>query len=383
MCLHVFLTIGKAESRFLRAARASLQAGLFDRVVLAAKWEPGLAEHEVLEPRIEIFRIRLTTLAWGRSLLPHIVKCVEWYGRIYQLARKLKPIMIVGHSLAGLPIGCFVGARLKRPVVYDAHELETKVQSLRGPRLWCAQWVERHYVTRVDAVQVVSDSIADWYADTYKIPRPWVVRNMPEVLGEPPAANPGLWRDRFGIPAEHLVFIYQGGLFPGRRIEKFLNIFVRAKPDRHIVFMGYGELEERVRNAAGKHLNIHFAESVKPMDVLRHTVGADVGLVGVEPVCLSYYYSLPNKLFEYLAAGIPIIYPKFPEMGKIIGASGAGWGAEEPDEAWLELVNGLTPQEVGKARSRIPALTEKISWEKEKILLLNCFRAASQKTITR
>jgi len=374
VCLHVFLTVGKTESRFLRAARASLEAKLFHRVVLAAKWEPGLAEHEILEPGVEIFRIRLTSLAWGRSLFPQIAKCVEWYWRIYKLALRLKPVLIVGHSLAGLPISCILAARLRVPAIYDAHELETKVTNLRGVRLWIAEMAERHYIRKVDAVLVVSDSIADWYADAYKIKRPRVVRNMPELLGKRPAADASLWRNRFGIPASHLIFIYQGGLFPGRRIEKILHVFAKAKLDRHVVFMGYGELESLVRSAANQHSNIHLAESVHPMEVLRNTAGADVGLVGVEPVCLSYYYSLPNKLFEYLTAGIPVIYPNFPEMKKLIESSGAGWCVEEPDEQWLVLIDNLTMKDIETARSHISVMIKTISWEDEKQLLIDCFR---------
>jgi glycosyltransferase involved in cell wall biosynthesis len=144
-----------------------------------------------------------------------------------------------------------------------------------------------------------------------------------------------------------------------------LRVFAQARPDRHIVFMGYGQMQAEVEQAAASHGNIHYAPAVKPEEVLRHTAGADVGLVGVENVCLSYYYSLPNKLFEFLLAGIPALLPNYPEMVRLTEGSGAGWVVGEQDADWLTAINVLTAGQVqaGKQAARRTATT--LSWQTE------------------
>ena len=130
---------------------------------------------------------------------------------------------------------------------------------------------------------------------------------MPDTPAGPVPKKTAILRSELGIPDGDLVFLYQGGLFRARRIEQLLRVFSRAAKDRHVVFMGYGELERMVRSAAATNYNIHFRPAVSPHEVLA-LAGADVGLVGVENVCLSYYYSLPNKFFEEsLLAGVPVL----------------------------------------------------------------------------
>src|SRR5204862_484616 len=183
------------------------------------------------------------------------------------------------------------------------HELETETANNCGLRRLLSRRLERSLIRSCDSVVCVSDSIADWYAREYAISRPAVVRNIPDTRFHQAGEAQNL-RRRLHIPDGTLLFIYQGGLFRGRRVEQLIRVFESARQDRHLVFMGYGDLEELVKAAAARCGNIHFHPPVPPQEVLKHTAGADVGLIGVENVCLSYYYSLPNKLFEYLAAGI-------------------------------------------------------------------------------
>lgn len=362
-CLHIFLTTAKQESRFLREAASLLKAGLCSEVQLAAKWEPGLAENEELAPGVEVHRIRLKTLDFPKSFCWQLLKHAEWKARIVRHACKVRPNLLVAHSLAALPTAVACKRKTGAPLIYDAHELETERNGLRGFRQKADRWIERRLIRECDGVAVVSDSIADWYARSYQIARPEVVRNIPAVQARHPAENSDVWRKRFSIPAGHFVFIYQGGLFKGRRIEQLLRVFAVAQPDRHIVFMGYGEMQAEVEAAAKKYANIHYAPAVKPDEVLQHTAGADVGLVGVANVCLSYYYSLPNKLFEFLLAGIPALMPNYPEMVQAVNGSGCGWTVGESDAEWLDAINRLDWSAVKEGKTLAAAKT--FSWEEE------------------
>lgn len=342
-----------------------IDSGLFTEVIVAAKWEPGLKVHDRLGPKIRVVRIKMRTLELPKIRLFQIVKYYEWRRSLLALAHEIKPAVVVAHSFGPLAAAISVKKHTGARLLYDAHELETERNGLSGLTQVVDKLLERRLIRHCDAVTVVCDSIADWYARAYGMPRPVVVRNVPELKAARPAANPRLWRERFNIPDDHFVFIYQGGLFRGRRIEQLLRVFEQAKPDRHIVFMGYGGIQVEVENAAKQHHNIHYAPAVKPDEVLRHTAGADVGLVGVANVCLSYYYSLPNKLFEFLLAGVPALMPAYPEMVCATQGSGCGWVVGEKDEDWLEAINALTAEQVVAGKQAAQAAGAGLSWRNE------------------
>lgn len=292
-------------------------------------------------------------------------------------ASTCRPWMIHCHGVAMLAAAVLCAWRTRAPLLYDAHELETDAGQ-RGWQRRFDQWQERLLIHRADAVVVVSDSIADWYAEKYGIRRPTVVRNIPSISGSAPAApNPRLWRDRFGIDDDAVIFIYQGKLTRGRRIEQLLRVFARAGLGRHIVFMGFGDLEPLVRKAAIEHANIHYAEAVPQEAVLSHTAGADVGIHGGENICLSYYYSLPNKFFEYLTAGLGVMVPDWPEVGRIVREHGAGWVVEgDDDDDWVRAVTSLSWDDVRERKQKARQASGNFSWSTEAEKLLQAYQEA-------
>ena len=371
--LHVMETYDLThETRLTKQARLVLRHGLAERVVIAGRWEPGKPRIERIENSIDFVRIPMLRGSSYRILEP--LRRWDAGRRLFNLAREIRPHLIDCHNLSALGWCVRVRRLLGSPLVYVPHELETERNGLSGLRKSAEKRAERRLISHCDAVVVVSDSIADWYAHEYRMKRPIVVRNVPEIKGEKPEPNLRLWRDKFLIPDSHLVFIYQGGLFRGRRIEQLLRVFARAKADRHIVFMGYGELRGEVEAAAKSRSNVHFAPPVKMDQVLQHTAGADVGLVGVANVCLSYFYSLPNKLFEFLMAGIPSLMPEYPEMALVAKGSGCGWVVGEKDEEWVAAINALSPEDVAHGKRAARAASANFTWGSEAEKLLTTYR---------
>lgn len=371
--LHIFLTHALHESRFLKQAH-SIAETLGNNVVLAAKWAAGLDEKTVLDPRITIWRVRIRTLTLPRFVIFQLVKAIEWCLHIVRYARRNRPARIHCHSLASLPVGVvakrFTGAKL----IFDAHELETERVGLHGARQWLDRRIERHLIRHCDAVICVSDAIADWYAERYGIARPTVVRNIPDIRTQEDLAGSQVLRVRLGLAADDLLFIYVGGLSHGRRIEQYLRVFARASSNRHLVFMGYGELEDKIREAAAQYPNIHFHPAVAPHEVLRYTASADVGLVGVENVCLSYYYALPNKIFEYLLAGLPAVAGKWPELERVVSGYDCGWLHDEDDDALLRVVEEIDREAIEKRRAGVEEARQAFSWENEENALVQLYR---------
>jgi glycosyltransferase involved in cell wall biosynthesis len=271
-----------------------------------------------------------------------------------------------------------LGVALKRrhagaKLVYDAHELETERNGLgplgrRGARL-----LERGLIGQVDQAFVVSRSIADWYRARYPALRLDVVRNRPAPRPlRPSAASRDAWRQRLGIRSG-LVFLYQGALIPGRGIDLLLAVFSQAPRDRHMVFMGYGALEPEVRARARECPNIHFHPPVPPQDVVSSATGADVGVCLIENTCLSYYLSLPNKLYDYVAAGLPILVSDFPEMRAEVERLGNGWSVAVSREAVARLVAELSPEAIAQKAERSRD-AQHVGWETEEPVLLEAYR---------
>jgi glycosyltransferase involved in cell wall biosynthesis len=263
-------------------------------------------------------------------------------------------------------------------MVYDARELETETNGLRGINQAFARRLERTFIPLCDAVLCVSDSIADWYAREYGICRPFVVRNVPAMQAQPTDAERRSLRERFRIPREALVFIYSGGLYKGRRIEQLLRAFQEARPNLHIVFMGFGPLEGMVRKASAASANIHFLPSIPPEEILSYTAGADIGVAAhLEPTCLNHRFALPNKFFEYLLAGVPVwVNDVHEEMAALVRRHGFGWVTRYDEGGVLEWVNGLSPGELQMKRELAAKASHCFSWEHEAKVFVTAYRQA-------
>jgi glycosyltransferase involved in cell wall biosynthesis len=141
------------------------------------------------------------------------------------------------------------------------------------------------------------------------------------------------------------------------------------------VFVGYGDLADRVRASAARSDSIYFHPAVAPHDVLRYAASADVGLSLIEDTCLSYRLCLPNKVFEYLMAGLPIIVSDLPEMAALVRERGIG-----------AVARSLDPQGIGEAIARVLAMTptaraanvretaREFSWEAQEEELVRRYR---------
>jgi glycosyltransferase involved in cell wall biosynthesis len=305
--------------------------------------------------------------------LGKLMRFAEWYLRVFFEFRRKRPTFINCHSLSVLPLGVLFSWLCGSRLIYDTHELETETSESKGLRKVFAKFLERALIGQSEAVIVVCDSIGRWYRDTYKLIEVHVVRNIPHARPIPDRKSK-LLRQMFGVGDGESLFIVQGIMDIGRGIDITLESFSEVDSDKHVVFFGNGSLQRELVDWSRRHPNIHYHPAVPPQELLELTAGADVGIALIENTCLSYYYCLPNKIFEYLLCGLPVIVSDFPEMAKIVDKNGCGWKSAVNTVSLIELLRSITPQEIAEKTIAAKERASKLGWHNEERILIDLYK---------
>lgn len=359
--IHIYPTYFTNESRILREANAIIDFKLADKVVLIGIWKKGLPVEEAVSDHIKILRIRTTFEKAVKLKWLNLLSFAVFYFRVFFLSVKLKPSIVNAHSLTVLPLCTFIKWMNRTKLIYDAHELETETNDSHGIRKIVAKLVERLFIQFSDYVIVVSESIRKWYAQSYSIPEIEVIRNIPTLVRTREKNN--ILRKKLNLDTHALIFIYVGVLTRGRGIELMLNTFKNEKTDKHLVLLGYGPLAEEVKSF--QSTNIHYLDSVEPEVVVEHVSGADVGISLIEGTCLSYFYCLPNKVFEYIAGGIPFFCSSFPDLQHEFGDKDIAWFIKD-DMDFGNVLTTLNKAEIERKRSNIIKHQQVWQWQLER-----------------
>ena len=358
------------DSRVLKECRSLIGAGYQVRV--AAMYSPGLAEKENKDG-LEIRRYQISAQKLSKGLFFSGIKYLQLLWKIYRDNREAD--IYHCNDIEALPIGVFAKWMGKnKRVVYDAHEYESEKSGVWGFRKKLLFVFERFFIKFADQTITVGDKIAEEYARIYNIAKPTVVMNCP-VLSKA-SYDKSLLRKQFSIDADKILLIVQGGLTADRGIQETLDAFVNVnRNDMALVFMGYGSMEEQIKSYATDNNNIFFMPSVPPEVVVSYTVSADVGLTFIENSSLSYYYSLPNKFFEYIHADLAIIsWPLF-EIKKIIEKENIGLITDEfSTESIEKALRTLNKVQIEEYRNNVINLKNQFNWSVQEQRLLDVYK---------
>lgn len=376
--VHVYPSPLLNESRILRITQSLAEHGIFNRIVVVGVHQQGLAERERLDAIRDLLRIRAPLDRSGAGLLTKVARTLGWSARVLWALRRESISCVNCHSLAVLPLCAILAAVHRARLVYDTHELETETIGARGFRQTLSRWVERVLVRRVDAIAVVSQPIADWYRSRYPGIPVTLVRNTPKRV-EATSRDRSPLRAATGIAADMPLFLYQGVFGDGRGLDVMFNAFA-GRTNAHLVLLGYGPRLADVLAAAEAQDNVHYHPAVEPHDLLRWTAGADVGLCVIEPLCLSYQLSLPNKLFEYVAAGVPVLASDLPAIREVVTGYSCGWLCQPETAALRERIDGLTAESVAAAARGTERVRRELVWETEEPELLALYHGLDVKS---
>jgi glycosyltransferase involved in cell wall biosynthesis len=206
-------------------------------------------------------------------------------------------------------VPAFFATRIKgAKLACDAHEYFTEVpEVINRPavkRVW--QWVERTFMPRCNLVYTVSDGLAQLYEKQYGI-------HAPVIMNVPPLTETAVHQ-----AGSEKYLLYQGALNEGRGLEHLIDAMKGI--DAKLKIAGEGDLSQYLRRLT-KELNlenkIEFLGFVEPRQLKLLTQNAWIGFNLLENKGLSYYYSLSNKFFDYIHAGVPQVCMDFPSYRAI------------------------------------------------------------------
>lgn len=364
--LHISLTPYLNESRVVKQTNSLISHSLVTKIFILCLHSEGLNENEKQGEDIEIWRIRLRTRNLPKSPLFHFMKYIEFFFKAIIFAKNKNIDIVNVHLLALLPLGVIIKYITKSKLVYDAHELETEVEGLKGLRKFLSKIVEKFLIRQADLTIVVGKEIERWYLKEYgKIPIVTVM-NCPVYQH---IKKTDLLRQELKIPRRYKIVLYQGGFGTARGIQLLLEAFKNKdiQGEFAIVFMGYGEYESEIKVASTQHSNIFFKPAVDPSIVLNYTSSADIGISLIQDSNLSDHYCLPNKLFEFIMARLPVVISNLPEMTDIVKKYDIGrvlnkWSAIELVHL-LQNIDLTSFSEEVKVNLRIASSV--LSWEEQ------------------
>ncbi len=270
--------------------------------------------------KLEIYSIKLKSRNWRflPTILRHTCSLLELTSKMLFKAIKLKPQIIHCNDTLVLPLGVilkiFTGAKL----IYDAHELESNRNGLSKTLGKMTLFVEKLLWKFVDKLIVVSPSIAIWYQENIGEKVTEIIMNSPVLKISNDEVDKSYFRKKFNISDGSKIFLYIGILGEGRGIDLIVEAFKDNELKSHLIFLGYGELKDKLINLSKKYENIHVHDAVPHNEVVSIAKSADVGLCFIQNVSLSDYYCLPNKLFEYAFAEIPVLASNFPDISMVV-----------------------------------------------------------------
>ena len=364
------------DSRVHREATTLTKQGWSVTVIGVSLTNFSLPTMETTDEGYTIIRI---IPAIGKNLpFQKIIKQIRLFISLFAIARKARQVnaqVYHGHDFMGLVSIAMAGV-LKRPVIYNSHELyfdrrvpgKFRLQDL----LQIVRPLEKPLARRAIRVITVNDSLADKLAETLNIQRPMVLRNAVDLrtLGECAAVFP---------KTTPFQIAHSGALTHGRHLPELVTALSHLPESISLILLGDGNLRSSLLDLA-KSLNVqHRLHIIPPVPInsvsptLAQADAAAVMIARDNPNC---YYSLPNKFFEAIAGGVPIVTSPIPEVSKYVKQYDIGVVSEDTDPLSIAhaIEHVLHPDYRDTYRQNVKIAQQEFNWEREEVKLIDLYR---------
>ena len=302
--LHTTISPCENERRIFNQALTALKNS-YGVKILALK-TPDLPEISLLGD-IEIRRISINNWKGGK------LKFINFNIKLFFMILKEKFSILHVHDLWIFPAAAFSAIFKRKPLIFDAHELGSELEIFNTKQLsgWIWKLLERILIRRAKVMIVINEQHKKLFLEKYKkIPSPYVIMNFP-------------FRERNSISVQTLNFserknmvIFQGILKKGRGLNNIIKS-MRTVNSGTLGLIGHGELEDELRQLV---IDLNLEDKVKFYGkvswdrLVLESQKVRVGIVLFEPLSANYKYAAPNKFFEYVMAGTPLIASKIPSF---------------------------------------------------------------------
>lgn len=318
----------------------------------------------------------------SNSVINRFASLVLWSFRI----RRLKADILSCHDIICLFIGWLSTLfMIRKPMlVYDSHEFEyARNVNRSSTERMLIKYFERFLIKKCTFSIMVNQIIAEEVQKLHGLKDlPVIVRNIPnswDLDFDYIKNHKKEIKEKYGIKDTESLILYQGGLVTGRGIEKSVEALQYVE-NAFLLFMGNGDekYKESIIQLAqdvGVSNRLTFLPAVPHDEMWKYTGVADVGLCNIDNICLSYYYSLPNKLFEYIQALVPVVGSDFPEIGRIIRNYNVGLCCQ-PDNprSIADAINKLLELKGNRSfHNNLIIAKKQLCWENESVILKNAY----------
>lgn len=272
----------------------------------------------------------------------------------------------------------YLVSKLKRkPIIYDSHEYFTGVPEIQNKKFVKGVWtiIEKSIFPKLKHTFTVNDSIADLFEKDYNN-RPQVIRNIPNQKSRLSSVT----RRDLGLPEDKKILILQGaGINVDRGAEEMLEAMTLL--DNYLLLIiGSGDVIETLKERAEKDDlkdKVIFKGKLPYEEMMQYTQIADAGLTLDKDTNINYKFSLPNKVFDYIRAQIPVISSKIIEIEKVINKYEVGTIISSHEtlniaktiEQYLETVDYIDLEK------KLHFASEQLSWENEVIKMLETYKS--------
>lgn len=341
------------DQRVHRTCCTLINAG-FDVVLVGRKLPNSL-------PLNRVYKTKRMRLLFNKGFLFY----AEYNLRLFFFLLFNKKTHLFANDVDTLIPNYLVSKIQNKPLVFDSHELFSEVPELVNRPLIKFIWgkIEDYFIPKLKYNITVSDSIANYYLQKYNSHFE-VIRNVPikKEVEDDKATN---------IKLNNNAIIYQGALNKGRGIELMIETMSYLN-DVTLYIVGTGDISDDLKQLVkSKDLSkkIYFLGKVLPNELAKITKQASVGISLEEDLGLNYRYALPNKLFDYIQAKIPVLVSDFPEMKNLVLHYKVG-----------EIITKRSPEKIAEKiklmlnnkncyQNNLEITAEELCWEKEKVKL--------------
>jgi glycosyltransferase involved in cell wall biosynthesis len=369
------------DSRLYKCAKSLLEKGF--RVSAVTTGEKGRQTStdpsgERLDlPGINLKCVSLPQVASGKR------RFLSFYLKSFWPTLRTNANCYFASDLYSLPVA-YLAAKLRHAkLAYDSRELYSSIAGLhqrrRTQRFW--SYVERKIIPHTDVVFTVNDSLAESISDRYSVEKPTTLLNCPP---RQTVQKSDRLRTILSIPQGARILLYQGGLQSGRGIHIMLSAMKKVS-DAVLVLIGSGKLRSEILEIIKREKldqKVFLLDAVPVTQLLSYTSSADVGLCLIENLGASYYYSLPNKLFEYVAAGVPVVASNFPEIASFVDSNKVGLVVEpaKEDEVVRAIEQLLANAEMHREFvNNCVKAANRYTWENESLKLIRAIENLSKR----